>query len=181
MQYFKGDDLELKMIAVAQPIMDVLSGQKDLFYADAYEAFGLGELIFDNGRSPLSNAIPRIIFREAFQEIFDAFAQSGTFESYLTVFTKIFGDDVDVQFTVPAPGKLEIDILAAGVELSNFLARHIVANHYVFDLVNYEDGDGEDNIVFQSIKGFQSQYELERMLFEMVPDGIFTEINLTLA
>lgn len=180
MQFFKGDALEIKMEAVGETIMANLSTQKDLFWADIYTCTLLGELIFDNARSPLSNAIPRAIFRESFNEIFAAFVASGTFEAYLTVFNKIFGSDVEVTFTVPAPGKLNIDIIAAGVEISDFIARHIVLNSYLFDFVDYYDGDGQDHIVFQSIKGFQSQYELQRMLYELVPAGVFTTITLTL-
>lgn len=178
MQNFKGDELELKVDSVFEPIMTLLSGEKSEFYTDAYEAPVLGDMIYDTGRSPLSNAIKREIFRDAFKEIFEAFVQVGTFEAYLTVFQKIFGNDVDVQFTVPAAGKLNIDITAEGVELSRFIAREIVDN--AFSYPEIETQDGIDNIVFQSIKGFTSEYDLEQMLFEMVPAGVFTTITLTL-
>jgi hypothetical protein len=177
MQKFKGDALELKFEAVMSGIAQDLSLQRDLFMEGAYEAAPLGDLIFDDLRSPLSNAISKEIFRTAFAEIFQAFIEVGTFEAYLTVFKKIFGDDVEVLFTIPAAGKLQIDITAEGVELADFVARYIQDNQYVFDEIIDDEGD---NIVFQSIKGFQSQYELEQMLFEMVPAGIYTEISLTL-
>lgn len=179
-QYFKGDEFELKFDQAAEPTMSDISLSLDEFLEGAYETAPLGDLIFDTGRSPLSNAIKKEIFRAAFKEIFDAFVKVGTFDAYLTVFTKIFGDDVDVEFTVPGPGQLNIDIEATNIEISNFVARYIEDNAYLFDNVIYEDGDGSDNIVFQSIQGFQSQYELEQMLFEMVPGGIYTQITLTL-
>lgn len=176
-QYFKGDSREKKFYNCGLEIMDNLSMQKDMFYDDAFETADLGDLIKEDLRSPLANAISPTIFRSSFKEIFDAFVVAGTFESYLTVFTKIFGDDVEVDFTVPSPGKLLIDIVASGLEESPFIERHIVSNVYLFEeVVDYVD----DNIVFQTVKGFQSQYELEQMLFEMVPDGIYTEITLTL-
>jgi hypothetical protein len=78
---------------------------------------------------------------------------------------------------VPAPGKLNIDIVAAGTALYDFIARIIVENEYQFDTII---DDEDDTIVFQAIKGFESQYELEQMLFEMVPAGIYTEITLTI-
>lgn len=176
-QYFKGDPEELKYYAVGQPLMDIVSGEKDDFFDDAYACALLGELIYDNGLSPLANAISRDIFRTSFSTVFDAFIVAGSFYSYLTVFEKIFGEDVEVTFTVPAPGKLQIDIVAAGVEESTFVARQIESNAYVFyEILDQED----DNLVVQTIKGFQSQYELEQMLFEMVPAGIYTEITLSL-
>jgi hypothetical protein len=177
MQYFKGDETELKFYASAEPVMSALSAQKDAFFDGAYSCFLLGELLYDNERAPLSKAIKRSIFRESFATIFDAFTEAGSFESYLTVFRNIFGDDVSVEFTVPAPGKLQIDIEAAGFALDDFITRYIVDNEYIFDEI-LEEIPG-DNIAFQTIKGFTSQYELEQMLYEMVPAGIYTEISLT--
>lgn len=178
MQFYKGDEKELKFYNAIAPIVQLLSANKDDFYSGAYSCFKLGEIIYDNNRAPLTRAIPRDIFRESFATIFQAFTSSGTFESYLTVFKNIFGDDVEVDFAVPAPGKLSIDIVATGVQLSPFIARMIEDNAY--ESYNVVDQVDEDNIVFQTVKGFQSQYELEQMLFEMVPNGIFTIISLTL-
>lgn len=177
-QKFKGDDLELQMEATGADIMDSVEMQLDAFFEGAYEAMPLGDSIYDSGRSPLSNAIDRDIFRQSFPELFTAFTMAGTFDSYITVFQKIFGADVEIDFTVPASGKLNIDIIAADVELSEFVARNIESNSYVYSPIITQD---DDQIVFQSIKGFKTQYELEQMLYEMVPAGIYTIITLELA
>lgn len=177
MQYYKGDELEIKMDAAGAKAMDQIKLQRDLFYSQAYETSALGDLIYDNKLAPLTNAITREIFRDAFKEIFDAFIAVGTFEAYLTVFRKIFGPDVDVTFTVPAPGKLNIDIIATGFELYDFIYREIQDNNYVYDEVIDEN---DDIIAFQLLKGFQTQEEVEQMLFEMVPAGIYTEITLSI-
>lgn len=176
MQNFKGDPTELKFRAVHEAVGGALSFQKGLFFDGAYETYPLGDLLYDERRAPLANAIPRDIFRESFYTLFEQFQEAGSAESYLYVFRKIFGDEVEVEFVVPAPGKLTINIQALGFEISDFVARYIQDNAYVYD--NIVDFDG-NQIVFQTIKGFQSQAELEAMLFEMVPAGIFTEIHLT--
>jgi hypothetical protein len=176
-QLFKGDDLELKFLNSAEPISELLEGQKDLFFDGAYECFALGDLLWLNNYAPLTNAISQAIFRSGFVSIFNAFVFVGSFESYLTVFKAIFGDSVVVTFTVPGPGQLNIAITALGINLDAFVSRYIVDNAYFFDNVVTQAGD---QIVFQTIKGFQSQYELEQMLFELVPDGIYTQITLTL-
>jgi hypothetical protein len=176
MQFFKGDETELKFYQSGKPIFDILDTQKNLFFDGAYTAYDLGGLIYDLKKSPLSNAIKRDIFREAFKEIFDGFIKAGTFEAYIDIFTKIFGETVSIEFTVPAPGKLNIDIEADGVVLYDFASRYIEDNEYVFDEVI---DDEDDNIVFQTVKGFTSQYELETMLFELVPGGIYTTISLS--
>ncbi len=177
MEYFKGDELELKFYNAAAPTLDDLSADKDDFAAGAYSAAPLGDVLYESGRSPLANAIAQDIFRIAFKEIFEAFVVAGSLESYLTVFRKIFGEDVDVTFTIPALGKLLIDIEADEAELTNFVAKEIVDNDYQ---LNEVIDDEDDNIAFQTIKGFESQYELEQMLFELVPAGIYTEITLTI-
>lgn len=177
MQYFKGDELELKFVASGEPTLNQVSLDKTQFFNGAYTTGPLGDLIFDSDRAPLASAIKKEIFRLAFSEIFQAFVKVGTFEAYLTVFRKIFGDDVEVDFTVPGAGELQINIEASGIELSDFITRYIQDNTYIFDeIIDHEN----DNIAFQTIKGFQTQYELEQMLFEMVPAGIYTEITLDL-
>ncbi len=176
MQNFKGDETELKFRNSAEPVLSDLSLAKDDFYEGCFETAPLGDIIHESNRSPLTNAVKKEIFRLAFKEIFDAFIQVGTFEAYITVFKKIFGDSSTVTFTVPAAGKLNISIEATEIVLSDFISRTIEDNAYEFDeIVDYD----LDNIAFQSIQGFATQYELEQMLFEMVPAGIFTDIDLT--
>lgn len=179
MQFFKGDEQELKMFEFGRTALENASVQKDLFFEGAFDAAPLGDAIFDSDRSPLTNAIVRSIFRDSFNTIFEAFVVAGSFESYLTVFRKIFGETVEVTFTVPAPGKLNILVESDGFEISRFITRYIEDNEYFFD--NTITQDAVDNIVFQTVKGFQTEYELELMLREMVPAGIFTDIDLEIA
>jgi len=177
MQKFKeSDTTEQKFISAAESVFDGRAFQRNLFYEDCYSAYTLGEILWDGNYAPLARAVKREIYREAFKEMFDAFIAGGTFESYLTVFRKIFGDGVTVTFTVPDPGKLTIDIESDGFLLSEFLVRYIEDNAYAFDEIIDDEGD---NIVFTTVQGFETQYELEQMLFEMVPGGIFTSISLT--
>lgn len=175
-QYFKGDTEELKYYNSANPISDVLSANLTDFYDDAYGCFILGELLYDNDYAPLANAIPREIFRTTFEALFNSFLVAGSFEAYLSVFRSVFGEEVDVSFTVPAAGKLEIAIVATGLEIYGTKVREIGDD--VYDYFTLTDDEG-DRIVLQAVKGFESQYELEQMLFEMVPAGVYTIISLT--
>ncbi len=184
MQKFnQNDEVEQQFIEAGTPAFDIVDIGKDEFFEEAFQAAPLGDLLWENDLAPLSRAILQTIFRESFSDIIESFIAGGTFESYLTVFRKIFGEGVEVTFdaenltagSMLAPGKLNIDIVAEGFEISDFVARSIEDNAYLFEEVIDDEGD---NIVFQTIKGFQSQYELEQMLFEMVPGGIFTEITL---
>lgn len=176
-QYFKGDATELKFEGSAAPTLNTHAAQKDLFYDDAYNCKAFGDIIYEDNLSPLARAITQEVFRDSFNEVFQNFVVAGSFESYLAVFEKIFGEDADVTFTIPAAGKLQIEITADEIELNDFVARTIVDNQYQYEEVI---DDEAETIQFQTIKGFQSQYELEQMLYEMVPDGIYTEITLNL-
>lgn len=175
-QLYKGDDIEKKFYNAGRPECETLSAQKNDFFTDGYSCFKLGEILYDNDLSPLANSIPRDIFRESFSDVFEAFVDVGSFESYLTVFRSVFGDAVEVTFTVPAPGKLNIAIVATGLALYNIAVRTIVEDEIVIDDLIDDEGD---YIVLQAVKGFESQYELEQMLYEMVPAGIYTQISLT--
>ena len=178
MQNYKPTDLkELKFENSAEPILSIISADLDLFSAGAFLTAPLGDLLVESSRAPLTKAISQTVFRSAFKEIFDAFVKVGTFEAYITVFKKIFGDDVDLTFVVPAPGKLQITIEAQSSSIYDALARYVSNNTWLYDEIVDENGD---NIAFQVLKGFQTQYELEQMLFEMVPGGIFTQISLTI-
>ncbi len=177
MQYFKGDERELKFYEAGAPIHSLIDIQKDLFEVGCYETAPLGDLIYADLRAPLANAINPDVFRASFKELFDSFILAGTFESYISVFKKIFGNDVVIAFAVPGAGQLNIDITATGLEESNFIARYVTGLDYAYDYVVGQDGF---NILFETVKGFVSQYELEQMLFEMVPAGIFCDITLSL-
>jgi len=175
MQYFKGDQVEVKFFQAFNNAMNDIALGKDQLFEDCYNAYPLGDAIHNTQSAPLTNAISRNVFREAFSELFQAFIEVGTAEAYLTVFRKIFGESVVVDFTIVDPAVLNIDIVASAVELSDFISRQIINEEYVFSEI--VDGEG-DNIAFQGVKGLTSQQELESMLFEMVPQGIVASIDV---
>ena len=177
MEYFTRLLQDKKVDEAGKPAFDMINFQQDEFYADAYNCYAFGALMYDNARSPLTNAIEREIFLNTFNEIFGAFIQVGTFESYLTVFRKIFGDDVAVEFIVPSAGVLNINIQANSTQLSQAIVRQILDNEYhYFNLQTHDD----DNIKFQTFKGIESQYELELLLNELIPAGIHSVVTLDL-
>ena len=177
-QKFKGDATELKFENSAEPILSAIGLALDDFFENSYICEQLGALIYDDKRSPLVNAIRKEIFVTVFNTIFtSAFVRVGTFEAYLDVFRKVFGDEVEVEFTVTGPGKLEIDITADTFALYEILERRIVDGSYVN---NHILTDAGDIIAAYVVKGIESEYELNKMLFEMVPGGIYTQIFLTI-
>jgi hypothetical protein len=177
MEYFKGDETELKIIESIKPILDSISNDFDDFYENCYECYLLGGVIHDLNATPLANAIVKNVFVTTFNEIFQSFSSSGTFETYISIFKKIFGESAIIEFTIPAVGKLNINITADQVELNNFIARNIEDNVFILSQLITQD---LDNLMVQSIKGFQTEQELETMLKQLIPAGIYPTISLTL-
>lgn len=177
MQFFKGDELERKFVNSGLPYLNARSNQKTNLFNQAYFCYLLGDVIVEDNLSPLARAIPQEIFRQSFPGIFEAFVLGGTAESYLQVFQFIFGEDANINFTVPGPGQLEIDIVVTGTDIFDLIYREINGDDILIDEIIDDEGD---NISVQIFKRFVSQYELEQVLFELVPAGIFTDIDLTI-
>lgn len=174
-QYFKRDDFELQFDQSFFQVLTDLSADKDDFFNGAYSAGPLGDIIFEDSRSPLAQEIPQSVFRSAFSAIFENFNFAGTFEYYMTVFRAVWGPSVTVTFTVPAPGKLEIDVEALSIELDQALARRIVSNVYVFDDLLTSN---MENLLFQTAAGLKTQREAEALNRELVVGGVFVTITL---
>jgi hypothetical protein len=177
MQFFKNDALENKIYEATLKLFNVTNQAQDDMELGAYECAKMGELLYDTARMPLVNVIKREIFINCFKQIFEAWAHCGTFESYLTVFRKIFGEDATINFTVPAYGELEVDVEATTGQLFDGLVKIIETNEYV--LYDLQDNEGE-NILFRTQFGIETQDELEKVVFSLVPNGVFTTVSLTI-
>lgn len=175
--YFKGDARELQVYNSIDFALNIIQTNLIAFFQNAYGCVPMGALLYDEMRFPLTNAIRRDVFIRCFKELLDAWKFAGTFATYISVFKKIFGDDVIINFTVPGPGRLQIAIESSGLELSPWRVNSIVDNDYVYDTIVDDEGD---NIVFSTVLGFETENELEVMLTTTSPDGIHTEVSLTI-
>ena len=158
--------------------MDLLSAERDEFFLEAYSCFLLGEVLYDTGASTISTAMTRDVFRTAFFAIFDSFVEGGSLESYMTVFRAIFGPDVAVVFDVPNPGHLTINIEALNISTEILEGRRIVGNAYQYEPIL--DSDGEP-ILAQVTRGIKTQQDMDVLMPELTPDGIFVETTLTIS
>lgn len=178
LQPFKDyDQTEIKVRDAVLPTLNLIGGQLDLFFQDFENAQPLGGVLWDTQRAPLTPALPRDVFMASFAAIFNLFTRPGTFEYYLQVFRKIWGIDVAIEFIVPGPGKLQINIHAAVTDVVLFVARRLDGLDYVFDEVITQSGD---NIVFQILKGLKTQSEVDALMKELKPHGIYIETTLTI-
>lgn len=173
---FKGDATELKMELAASPAFDLTLASLDEFKADSYDTEPFLLMLYDEGRMPFSNRVPRDAFVSFIREALKRFKFTGTFETYLFIIANIFGADSSVLFSVPAPGKLTM-VINAGTSVSfDFIVREYIDGAYVESTIVDSDGN---TLTFSGISGIDSQYALEQLFAEIIPAGIFPDITLT--
>jgi hypothetical protein len=175
-QKFKGDPLELQMELAASPAFDQCSASLDDFFANGYGAAPFLLMLYDEGRMPFADRIPRDAFVSFFTEALSRFPFTGTFETYLFILQSLFGSGTTVLFTIPAPGKITIAINAADRIQFQFIATEFDGSQFVD--TQMVDQDGSD-LIFSGISGISSQYQLQQLLSELIPAGIFPSVSLT--
>ena len=67
------DETEAKVIAVAMPTLNTLGADRDAFFQGAFSAYGLGEVLYDLDRDPMSGVITREVFVKSFPAIHQLF------------------------------------------------------------------------------------------------------------
>ncbi len=163
------------MIAAGRPPLDLCSAELDAYFAGCYEAADFLLMLYDSARMPFSDRVPRESFVSFMLQAIPNFPVTGTFESYLFILRSIFGANTDVLFDVPAAGKLSMLVNAAASLEFDLVVREFVDGAYVF--YNLETQD-EEQIEARGIAGIDSQAQLEALLAEIIPAGIWPDITL---
>lgn len=171
-QYFKGDDFEVKLSGAASEVLTRLMDEMRAWFDGAYASAGLGAILYDNNLVPLTRAVARDIFIKNYGSILEKWEYIGSFESYLYVFTQIFGPDTVITFNRLAAGALEINITTSQTQLFNWVA-NVEEQNYVVD----HEGN---RINLRQVAGIGDFYEVQNVLDSLNPAGIFVRVNFTL-
>lgn len=178
-QHFKGDELELKIEGAAKPVFDQLFAELKAWFDGAYASAGLGAVLYDNNLVPLTRAVARDIFIKNYGQILEKWQYVGSFESYIYVFTQIFGPSTQISFTRISPGALEINITAKQTELFAWLANKDDSQSGQEEAAYITDNDG-NRIALRTVVGIGNFYEVQSVLDSLNPAGIFLRVNFTL-
>ncbi len=174
-QKFKGDQTELKMEAAATGAFDVCNVGLDDFSEGAYHGAPFLLEMYDSGRMPFADRVPRDSFVAFIEEALVRFPFTGTFESYIFILQAIFGEGSGVLFEVPGPGKIEIAVNAASSLSFDWEGREISGGSAEdFDIVDHLG----NQIVFGGVAGIDSESELQMLLAEIIPAGVFAAVTL---
>jgi hypothetical protein len=176
-QYFKGDADEVKMDAVGSPVMDLAGAALDQFFDEAFDSAGFLLMLYDEGRMPFSDRIPREAFIGFLVECIANANFLGTYESYIFLVNSVFGAGSSVFFEEVSPGVLTMTVSASNSVEFDFQVREFSDGAYeTFLIVTAND----ENIEFVGFPGIESEAELSQLLSEFVPAGIFPDITLVL-
>ncbi len=175
-QKFKADAVELQMELAGQPPFDACSVSKNEMFDGAYTASDFLLMLYDAGRMPFSARVPRDAFVTFIRQAIPNFKFTGTFEGYLFILRSIFGGAVEVLFTVPGPGKLEVEVNAGGATVDfTWISQLFVGGGYVLEDLITQDGD---QLILSTIVGIETEGQLQALFAELIPAGIFTTITL---
>ena len=170
MQYFKGDDVEIKLSGSAQAVFQNLQTELTAWFNDAYNSAGLGAILYDNNLVPLSQTIARDVFIKNYGEILRRWEYVGSFESYLYVFMQIFGPDTQITFEKLAPGALKIYIVTDQTGFINWLTQQ-------GQEIRTQSGQP---LMFKQVLGIENFYEVQGVLDSLNPAGIYLEVDFRL-
>lgn len=170
MQYFKGDDIEIKLSGSAQAVFENLQAELTAWFNDAYDGAGLGAILYDNNLVPLSQTIARDVFIKNYGEILRRWEYVGSFESYLYVFMQIFGPQTQITFEKLAPGALKIYIVTDQTGFINWLTQQ-------GQEIRTQSGQP---LMFKQVLGIENFYEVQGVLDSLNPAGIYLEVDLRL-
>lgn len=178
-KFSNNDELEPRVYGVIEGKIDEASDSLDDFFENCFDSYGLADVIFDLKIAPFTNAVTKDVYRESFNVFNSDIVFAGSFEFYLTFFRAIFGLNVDVVFTIPNEGHLQIDVESLDYTEENLTLREVVNNQYVFNdcLIANED-ESEEELLIADIKGIKTQNEIDTLIKEISSNGIFTEVTL---
>lgn len=176
-QYFKGNAEERKVDYCGQGAMDLTGLSLDQFYIDAFECTDFLLMLYDEGRVPFSDRVPRAAFVNFLIQCIANANFIGTYESYIFLINGIFGEGSSIFFTETDPGVVTMIISSSATIRFGFVTRELVDGAYeYFDMVT---GAGE-TLEFAGLPGIDSEAELKQLLAEFIPAGIYADITLVI-
>lgn len=176
-QYFKGDATEIKYYQSGSEIMDLQGQFLDQFFDEAFDCAAFLLMLYDEGRMPFSDRIPREAFISFLIECIANVNFIGSYESYIFLITRIFGAGSTLFFEEVTPGVLTLTVSASTTTDFDFVAREYTNGAYETFGVTTAAGEF---LVFQGFPGIDNEAELKQLLSEFVPAGIYADINLVL-
>lgn len=177
-QYFKGNADEIKIDTCGSQIMDLTSESLDQFFDECFDTVDFLLMLYDEGRMPFSDRIPREAFVAFLIECIANANFIGTYESYIFLVNRIFGAGSSVFFGAISAGTLEMQVSSSNSIGFDFVARELneAGSYDFFEIITHLG----ENISFVGFPSIESEAELKQLLSEFIPAGIYPDITLVL-
>lgn len=145
-------------------VFNYLEVQRNRFYDNCYFVNALADFLY--GSVPASQAMPIEEWRMSFNHIIQAFNLSGTYETYITMFKGLFGNNALITFEIlnPADLKITIDISSGGGASQE--------DEFITELEDVVTTDELEAIVFIKILEQINDADLQSVLQATTPVGI---------
>ncbi|KIP71411.1 hypothetical protein SN11_16875 [Vibrio harveyi] len=101
-EFFYGITLEAKQRVIVDELIKMNS--------EIVGSKSFGYLLYDNNTFPVLTGLDRDFFAENYMGILKAMQTAGTYDSYILVIEQVVGDGVGIEFSVPKPRALVINI-----------------------------------------------------------------------
>lgn len=175
-EYFKGDADEIKMDTSGSGPIDTIALALDQFFDEAFECSEFLLMLYDEGRMPFSDRVPREAFVNFLVQCIANANFIGTYESYLFLVNGIFGQGSSIFFEETDPGVVTMTISSEATTRFGFIVREISSggDYEYFDIVT----SNNETLEFVGFPGIDSEAELKRLLAEFIPAGIYADITL---
>lgn len=156
--------------------MDLTGNALDQYFNQAFESAEFLLMLYDEGRMPFSDRIPREAFISFLLEAMANANFIGSHESYIFLITRIFGAGSEVFFDPDHdPGVLKLTASATNTYNYDFIAREFIDGAFVESNIVTDIGE---QLEFAGFPGIESEAELKLLLSEFVPAGIYPDITL---
>lgn len=171
-QNFNGDSLELKFCGSFDLVFKDMRTALLALLEKSYGDKALGYTLYDAPATPLNSVFERDVFALYYDAIFKSFPYAGSFESYIFILKKLFGEQAGITFEILAPAAIRIEIASD----KNTWFKWIES---IIQKIKISDDNG--NIIhFRRALQMTDHYKVRSILNIFKNPGVYIEFNISL-
>lgn len=172
-QLFRDREFSERFDAWTARVKNLQAGMLWRFNDEIETSVTMGYFIYDNNLSDLVPFFSRDYFAQNFTAIIDAFKIAGTFESYLIIIRSALGADTEINFEVPTPSHLIINI----ENPTGLFTWGAYTNNETVDVIPDQTQYPDGLLTFQTSVAALTVSETTKLIELLTVNGIFVETN----
>ncbi len=169
-QYFRNDDDTKKIHSVFEQAKKTNNVSLKLMHENIIGSYALGKAILDSGIVDFGFKVDEEYFVQNYVAILEAMQKAGILDTYVILIKRLLGAGVDVQFTMPNPGHLQLN-----VQEVESRARALVNRDKKYIMAKTSSGL-KAIVVKQRITEYSLSQAI-KVIQNITPAGIFIEVG----